>query len=572
MFLDELEPGTMFRLTPSALKAERERLLTSGNSALIFRAEKIIEGPYHLAMPQYSAGPDKYIVSPEVYGSGGWFKPTTMLRYEVEVISSSPIGLDTPLPSRSWITTSADPEVFLEQNGQIVPGFAVLPAKTTPAFASEGGGLFHEDGFQAEFSPQPWQCHETMIYSLGCVIHDMVTRANGPKPQNIQISDLDFVELSPELLATGTDAQVALGCDRSENVWGHPPVAIDNARKFPYRMAGGHIHFGTTASAKWFHSRAERIIKAMDVFCGVPSVALFAGIEDDRRRQYYGRAGEFRFQKHGLEYRTLSNAWLKHPALAHLTLNLARGAFRLGTSDWESSFKYDPGLVRHIINEYDVKAAKKFVEDNAKLLIWLMDMDGGYGWGPKGLTTIYEGAKSVFGSHLGIHKSWCKEAKLHEPIQFHRYCSEHNISSWNLPSEKKKTANPSAISSAIPPPPPPPPPSAASSYDWFISVSDATAGQVASGRSWTLADTPPIFTEGAMPTGYEIAPEQMSNPIQDSAGVRDSAGVQGMSGVDDRAGVPTTGVSHPSWITDHTLRSLRSLRNVNLTGERGNRG
>lgn len=452
MFLDELEPGTVFKLTLVGLKTAKDFLIDRGAPD---KAAMVSEGPYRLTRPQYEASGESFVYAPEVYGQGSMFKPTALVRYEVEALPCSLADSHAPFPSRDWMVTSADPEVFLEQDGQIVPGFAVLPPKKTPAYANNGGGVYHEDGFQAEFSPQPWACHETLMTSVAQTIFHMVQHANGTprgvrfKDLKIKISNTDFVELSPELLATGTDAQVALGCDRSENVWGHPSVAIDNARKFPYRMAGGHIHLGMPCSAKWFHSRAERIIKAMDVFCGVPSIALFAGLEDDRRRQYYGRAGEFRFQKHGLEYRTLSNVWLQHPALAHLTLNLARGAFRLGTSDWESQFKYDPGLIRHIINEYDVKAAKKFVEDNAKILIWIMDMDSGYGWGPRGLTTIYEGAKAIFGKDLGIHKSWVEKGALYEPTQYHKYTGTKEIPKWVLPTEKIKKAAP-----PIPPPPP----------------------------------------------------------------------------------------------------------------------
>lgn len=439
MLLRELEPGMLFRFTDAAIKAQREYLLGLGRSP--YTLDKVAAGPFELLTPQRTVVTDlgESPVTAEFWGPGSTsFHPSVTMDYEVEVVPQR-LGAGSILPARSWLTTSADPEVFLEYKGKIVPGFAVLPPKKAPGLSLAGGGRYHEDGFQAEFSPCATACHETVAYSIWQTMTDMVNFASKDIPyvegsiyEGVRVSDATFVELTPELLATGTDDQVALGCDSSENVWGHPAFSPNNSREFPFRMAGGHIHLGKTHEAKWFHSRAERIIRAMDVFLGVPSVALLAGIEDPRRRQFYGRAGEFRFQKHGLEYRSLSNAWLQHPALTHLVLNLARGAFRLGTMDWEKDFKYDPGLVRHIINEHDVKAAKAFVEENAKLLIWIMDKDSGYGWGAKGLSTIHAGAKETFGAALGIHKNWVHTG---EPQRYYQYIAQHNVVDWPVVRE-----------------------------------------------------------------------------------------------------------------------------------------
>jgi Phage phiEco32-like COOH.NH2 ligase-type 2 len=413
--LSELEPGTVFRLTEKGLETEKARLKLAGLPV----SRMLREGPYQVYQPKQ----ESYAV--QVMARIGTFIPHPDHDYEVEVVSSG-INKEYNLPSRDWIYTSADPEVFLVRDGKLVPGFEVLPDKKKPH--SVDGGVFHEDGFAAEFSPVPVQCHESVVYHSSQVISEMIDRTG------TTISDENFIELSPDILENTSESRIALGCDRSENVWGHPRFNPGNPRKFPYRMAGGHIHLGMESSAKWFHSRAERIIKAMDVFCGVPSVALLAGLEDPRRRQFYGRAGEFRFQKHGLEYRVLSNAWLQHQALTHLTLNMARGAFRIGCMDWEKSFKFDPELVRHIINEHDVDLAKKFVEENAATLVWMLDEDGGYGWGRRALTVIHDGAKKTFANELGIHKSWYDKGQ----VTFNYWSSNRSVASFALPQKKEE--------------------------------------------------------------------------------------------------------------------------------------
>ena len=50
----------------------------------------------------------------------------------------------------------------------------------------------------------------------------------------------------------------------------------------------------------------REVIKAMDVFLGIPSVLMDSG---EMRKQLYGKAGAFRPKSYGCEYRTLSNFW-----------------------------------------------------------------------------------------------------------------------------------------------------------------------------------------------------------------------------------------------------------------------
>ena len=47
----------------------------------------------------------------------------------------------------------------------------------------------------------------------------------------------------------------------------------------------------------------------MDYTLGLDSLLLDS---DTRRRSMYGRAGSFRFKEYGIEYRTLSNFWIKN--------------------------------------------------------------------------------------------------------------------------------------------------------------------------------------------------------------------------------------------------------------------
>lgn len=67
----------------------------------------------------------------------------------------------------------------------------------------------------------------------------------------------------------------------------------------------GHISIG------WDNPTQEQqidMIKAMDATVGLESVLLDT---DTERKKLYGKAGCFRFREYGIEYRSLSNFWIK---------------------------------------------------------------------------------------------------------------------------------------------------------------------------------------------------------------------------------------------------------------------
>ena len=71
------------------------------------------------------------------------------------------------------------------------------------------------------------------------------------------------------------------------------------------RSAGGHVHIAYTK---------DRIGlgRACDLFLGCHSIMFDP---DQQRRLLYVKAGAVRKKEYGLEYRTLSNFWIKSPEL-----------------------------------------------------------------------------------------------------------------------------------------------------------------------------------------------------------------------------------------------------------------
>lgn len=118
----------------------------------------------------------------------------------------------------------------------------------------------------------------------------------------------------------------------------------------------GHIHIGYDNPSQEI---SEKIIYAMDVILGLESIILDS---DTKRRELYGNAGCFRFKEYGVEYRTLSNFWIKDNKTIKWAFNKTLEAINLVNS----------GLIDTIINEYS-KEIKEAIDSHnkikAKLLI-----------------------------------------------------------------------------------------------------------------------------------------------------------------------------------------------------------
>lgn len=87
-------------------------------------------------------------------------------------------------------------------------------------------------------------------------------------------------------------------------------------------------------------NRPDLVIPMMDILVGIPSVLIDRDPDARIRRLVYGKAGCFRWQPHGLEYRTLSNFWLRSYWLMSLIMGQARLAFLIVMNDMKNKDSY----------------------------------------------------------------------------------------------------------------------------------------------------------------------------------------------------------------------------------------
>lgn len=267
----------------------------------------------------------------------------------------------------------ADPEIFVTVDGKVLPSWEFLGSKArpTPLYPCmndqdlrdgyQGDPLTgigaYWDGFQGEFTTRSGTA--CMAYFVDDIQRGLkaIDRAAKAKNPDAKLSIQSVLPVDPEILATAKEEHVAFGCMPSANVYGLMGNQTPG-REVPLRFAGGHIHLGVDRGLRNKES-LERAVMGMDAVLGVPSVSLFGAFDVPARRQYYGQAGEYRTPPHGLEYRTLSNAWLMHPVIAHMVYELARVGFDYGLSGLDLFGPQDE--IRDIIQSTDPMAAKAYL-------------------------------------------------------------------------------------------------------------------------------------------------------------------------------------------------------------------
>ncbi len=263
-----------------------------------------------------------------------------------------------PFTNIIW-TSGADPEIFVvNEKDDVIPAWEFLPEKAKAVGAYYQTEKAFWDGYQAEYTITAGGC---LAYAVDSMQRGLKTVHNAAIKYNpkAKLTIRNVLPVSEESLASAAEAHVTFGCKPSLNAYGTKATPITNPRHIPFRFAGGHIHLGNTL----VHGNIEETVKMLDALVGVWAVGAFAKIDSPVRRRFYGLAGEYRKPYHGVEYRTLSNAWLCHPGIAHCVYDMSRYVAALGYSNMRKVLITETeDKIQKIINNCDVKEARKMVD------------------------------------------------------------------------------------------------------------------------------------------------------------------------------------------------------------------
>jgi hypothetical protein len=145
-----------------------------------------------------------------------------------------------------------------------------------------------------------------------------------------------------------------------------------NAAKNTFRSCGGHIHIGYVEGSKnVFLQDIEgkaMTIRVMDAVLGVVATILDNSKPAIERRKLYGKAGCFRPTEYGVEYRTLSNFWIKSPVLVELMYALTEEVISLMNHHLGGELigEIGPDTLQSVITEGQSEVASKIYEDVLK--------------------------------------------------------------------------------------------------------------------------------------------------------------------------------------------------------------
>lgn len=211
--------------------------------------------------------------------------------------------------SNVQILVGADPELFVKDRvtGAFISGHGMVPGTKADPFPVECG-FVQVDGTALEFNIDPSATPDAFVANIDKVM----TQLQGMIPDNFEIVTEAVANYDPEYFSTVPEDAKALGCDPDFNAWGmvqNTPPEVNQ----PMRTASGHVHIGWgDFSDSWttvdHYYTCGALARQLDYYLGINSLLWD---KDATRRQMYGKAGCFRVKPYGMEYRVLSNAWLK---------------------------------------------------------------------------------------------------------------------------------------------------------------------------------------------------------------------------------------------------------------------
>lgn len=224
-------------------------------------------------------------------------------------------------------TLGCDPELFLRKNVGGVKEVKYVTVGSELAIPREGitttkGNGIVRDGVQVELHPMAGNCREGLGERLAECI---VTLDKQAKAKRLEIDFAQVVKVSKETLEELAPENQVLGCHPSKNYYGTKAINVDG-RKMLLRSGSGHIHLGWDKIGEGKQISPEKLVPILDLVAGIPGVLLDRNPDAAVRRKYYGRAGEYRLPDYGLEYRTLSNFWLRGYWLMSLMMAQCRQA------------------------------------------------------------------------------------------------------------------------------------------------------------------------------------------------------------------------------------------------------
>lgn len=251
-------------------------------------------------------------------------------------------------------TIGSDPELFIfnTKTKKVASAIDKIPGSKEEPFKEglpEGFGL-QTDNILAEFNIPPVTDVDDFIKNIEFMKNLIKDRVKEIDP-NLDILCAASSKVPMKELRHPQARE--FGCDPDFCIYTDGPNEVGSAARTSLRSAGFHIHVGYPENNI---DLSMIMLRYIDAYVGIPSILYDTDVE---RRNLYGKAGCFRLQPYGFEYRTLSSYWIANPTRLKFIWNQVARALKA----------YHKGLVipsgdvtRSVINNNDVDAAKYLID------------------------------------------------------------------------------------------------------------------------------------------------------------------------------------------------------------------
>lgn len=201
----------------------------------------------------------------------------------------------------------ADPEFFIRRRRHFLSAH-YLECGTKENPKKTDNGHIQVDGISLECNVTPAATREDFIKNVQSVRRDAAAELYMFDP-TAELVARPSIFFGRKRLSALPHENAELGCRADWNAY---TLTTNDAPdpNVPFRTGSGHIHIGWTERAtidRRFINQCAEVVRELDYWLGLPSLLWD---NDDRRRSLYGKAGAYRPKSYGLEYRTLSNAWV----------------------------------------------------------------------------------------------------------------------------------------------------------------------------------------------------------------------------------------------------------------------
>lgn len=265
-------------------------------------------------------------------------------------------------------TIGTDPEFFLREKGtgKLKSAIPFIQGDKYNPMPLPCGGTIQRDNVAIEVATAPANSGSDFVDKVRKTFADLMTHI----PEGHELVVTPYAEFDLDQLQH-EEAQ-AFGCTPDFDVWTLDQNVAPYAGDTRMRSCGAHIHVGyTEGSGNGFLLEFPgrfKVVKMMDLFHGVISTVLDSSKAALERKKLYGRAGCHRITPYGIEYRVLSNFWMKSPSLVMLMDSLTVDVLRLirEGKDEDLINKVGPEVIISTINKGNIEKAMDIINSHLK--------------------------------------------------------------------------------------------------------------------------------------------------------------------------------------------------------------